>query len=491
LERQVLATIRRYEMLHGGDRVAVAVSGGADSVALFRLLQEFAPELGITLLLAHFNHQLRREESNADEHFVEDLARHANIVFIREREDVASAAKREGWNLEDAARRLRYQFLESIVASGRVTRVAVAHTADDQAETILGRLIRGTGISGLVGIHPVLGHIVRPLLDVRRSELRKFLERRGQGWREDSSNLDLRRLRARLRHRLLPVLECEFSGAVVGRLCELARIAGEEETFWIALEEDRFRACVEETPEGFSIAVPNLLAPLELVPPISALPNLDLRQVSRALSQRLIRRVLAQVQGDRFGFTAEHVEQVIRLANESASGRRIELPAGITVEKSFGRLLFGRADATARGAVLAETAETAAAYEYLVNLPQSGSATITVAELGRKFRLKVIDWPVLASDTKRVAQALDADRLHGPLVLRNWHPGDAYRPRGRGRVQKLKTMFLNARIALRERACWPVLTSAGKLVWASGMPPAEEFAAGAGTRAGLLIEEGV
>ena len=487
----MLATIRRCEMLRAGDRVAVAVSGGADSVALVRLLQDLATELGITLLVTHFNHGLRGEESDADEGFVADLARHANLALISERADVAATARREGWNLEDAARRLRYQFFESVVVSGRATRVAVAHTADDQAETILSRLIRGTGISGLVGIYRVVGHIVRPLLDVRRSELRQFLKQRSQSWREDSSNRDTRRLRARLRHQILPELEREFSSGVVSRLCELARLAGDEEIFWSALEEDRFRTWVTETPEGWSIAVTNLLTPLDLAHAAAALPGFDLRHVSRALTRRVVRRVLAQLHGDRFGFTALHVEQVIHLAGESASGQRIELPAGITVEKNFDRLVFRRAITTARGTSRRETASAAAPYEYVVNLPEKGSATITVAELGRKFRLKVIDWPVPASDTKRAAQALDADRLRSPLVLRNWHPGDAYRPCGRGRMQKLKTMFADARIAVRERARWPVLTSAGKLVWARGMPPAEEFAAGSGTRAGLVIEEGV
>ncbi len=491
LAQQVLATIRRYEMFRPGDRLAVAVSGGADSLALLRLLQDLAVELGITLLVAHFNHSLRGEESDADERFVADLARDAGLEFLSERADVAATARRHGWNLEDAARRLRYQSFERIVTSGRATRVAVAHTADDQAETILGRLIRGTGISGLAGIYPVVGHVVRPLLDIRRGELRGYLKQRRQTWREDSTNRDMQRSRARFRHQILPELEREFSSGVVGRLCELARLAGDEEVFWSALEEDRYRAWVTETPEGLSIAVRNLLAPLELAHAATALPGLDLRHVSRALTRRLVRRMLAQLHGDRFGFTARHVEQVIHLSGESASGRWIELPGGIRVEKSFDRLMFSRAIESGRGANRRETAGPTAAYEYVVSLPEKGSATITVAELGRKFRLKVIDWPVLASDTKRAAQALDADRLLSPLVLRSWHPGDAYRPRGRSRVEKLKRMFSDARIAVRERSRWPVLTSAGKLVWARGMPPAEEFAAGPGTRAGLVVEEGV
>lgn len=490
LEQQVLETIRRYRMCQAGDRVAVAVSGGADSVALLRVLEGLTVELGITLLVLHFNHQLRGAESDEDERFVAALARAANLEFASTRADVDAEARRHGWNLEDAGRRLRYEFFASVVESGRATRVAVAHTADDQAETVLARLIRGTGLTGLGGVYPVVGHVIRPLLEIRREELRKFLERRDESWREDPSNRDTRRLRARLRHGLLPELEREYSKAIVERCGELARLARDEEKFWTALVEDRFRALVSQTGEGLSIRCVDLLVPLPLsggAAPGSAPRGVE--ESSRALAQRLIRRVLAELRSDRQGITAQHVEQVIRLAGELLSGRRIELP-GVGVARSFDRLIFSCAKISGRKARGDETVPTSAAYEYVVELPRQGSTAVAVPELGRRFRLKLIDWPVPARDTTSIADvALDVDRLRNPLVLRNWRPGDAYRPRGRGRVLKLKKLFLAGRIAVGERASWPVLTSAGKLVWARGMPPAEEFAAHAETRTGLLIAE--
>ena len=490
LEQQVLETIRRYRLCKAGDRVAVAVSGGADSVALLRLLEDLAGELGITLLVLHFNHRLRGAESEADERFVAALARAANLEFMSSRADVAAEARRQGWNLEDAGRRLRYEFFAGVVESGHATRVAVAHTADDQAETVLGRLIRGTGFTGLGGIYPVVGHVVRPLLEIRRADLREFLEKRGESWREDPTNRDTRRLRARLRHQLLPELERDFSEAIVERCGELARLARDEEEFWTALVDDRFRAVISQAPEGLSVRCADLLTPLAFTSAASATsPVRNEEESSRALAQRLIRRVLAEVRNDRQGISAQHVGQVIHLASVLPSGRRIELP-GVVVERNFERLVFSPAKAAGRKSRSGETASTATGYEYRVELPRHGSTAIAVPELGRCFRLKLIDWPARARDTNSTAEvALDADRLRNPLVLRNWRPGDAYRPRGRGREQKLKKLFLDGRIAVRERARWPVLTSAGKLVWARGMPPAEEFAARAETRTGLLIAE--
>ena len=163
-----------------------------------------------------------------------------NLEFVIAREDVGAEAARQGWNLEDAARRLRYGFFDRVINEGKATHIAVAHTADDQAETLLAHLMRGTGPTGLAGIYPVAGAIVRPLLGTRRESLREYLRANGQTWREDSTNRDVRRTRARIREQLLPVIERDFSAAIVGHLGELARLAREEGNFWDALVEDRF-----------------------------------------------------------------------------------------------------------------------------------------------------------------------------------------------------------------------------------------------------------
>ena len=226
-------------MFHAGERIGVAVSGGADSVALLRVLADLRPELGIGLAVLHFNHQLRGSESDDDEHFVASLAEGLGMELLSGRGDVASTARERGWNLEDAARRLRYAFFSSVVAAGQVAKVAVAHTADDQAETVLARLVRGTGPSGLAAIYPIKGYVVRPLLRIRRHELRAELKLISQPWREDSSNQDLRRLRSKLRHQILPVLERELQPNIVGHLGRLAQMAREDEAFWTALVAER------------------------------------------------------------------------------------------------------------------------------------------------------------------------------------------------------------------------------------------------------------
>jgi tRNA(Ile)-lysidine synthase len=491
LEQSVLANIQSSRMLAAGNRVGVAVSGGADSVALLRLLDRLRDELGITLAVVHFNHDLRGAESEGDAAFVAKLAEALKLEFVSAREDVRAEAARQGWNLEDAGRRLRYGFFDQVVSEGRATHIAVAQTADDQAETLLAHVIRGTGPTGLGGIHPVAGAIVRPLLGTRRQILREYLRANGQTWREDSSNRDVRRTRARIREQLLPVLERDFSRAIVDHLSELGRFAREEGNFWDALVEDRFQTLARGDEGGIRVAVDALLTPLQLglANPASLTPaKYNELGPLRMLTERLIRRLYEGVRGDRRELGANHVEQVVQLARGSSSGHHVELPGEIIVLRIFGELIFSRRDAI-RASENNGTAQEASAYQYVVSLPLCGTATVSVPELGKCFRLKVIDWPVTESDTKRDANALDADLLRSPLILRNWRPGDAYRPRGRRHEWKLKSMFLAGRVPSGDRMAWPVLESGGRVIWAQGMPAAEDFRARESTRTGVVIEE--
>ncbi|HXN72281.1 MAG TPA: tRNA lysidine(34) synthetase TilS [Candidatus Acidoferrales bacterium] len=491
LEQAVLNNIRNARMIVPGDRIGVAVSGGADSVALLRILEDLQSDLGIILSVVHVDHMLRGEVSTSDAQFVADLAHDSGLEIVATREDVAAEAARHGWNLEDAARRLRYAFFERVCAEGQTTRIAVAHTAQDQAETVLAHLIRGTGPAGLAGIYPTAGFVIRPLLRTDRQDLRDYLRAKNQAWREDATNRDTRRLRARIREQLLPVLERDFTTAIVAHLGELARLSGEQEAFWSAIVEDRYHNFARVAGDAVTIQVRDLLMPFEISATHTPAPSVISSETAplRALTERLIRRLYEGVRGDRKDLLAQHVEQVIHLATESASGSRLELPGNIIVERVFGKLTFSLLDSSCRSLTAYETDARANTYQYAVSLPNTGAAVVSIPELGSCFRLKVIDWTLQPSDTKSDGEALDASLLRGSLILRNWRPGDAYRPFGRHQARKLKQMFLADRIPLRDRARWPVLECGGQVVWTRGMAPADDFCARPRTQVGVLIEE--
>jgi len=493
LYRRVLDTIGRHAMIRPGGRIGIGVSGGADSVAMLRILSELRTQLGVAVLVLHFHHQLRGAEADEDERFVKALAAEFHLEFESGRTDVAGEARLHGWNVEDAARRLRYQFFTSVAETRGLDRVAVAHTANDQAETVLSHLLRGTGLTGLAGIYPVSGLIIRPLLALGREELREFLSESGQTWREDATNQDTSRMRARIRHQLIPLLLRDFDPAAVTRLSRLAKHAREDETFWRWLEEERFHALItRESSAAISLSVADLLSPFPPLIRADSAANGKAASSSSpamALTRRLVRRIFAELRGSREQLTSRHVDYVIDLATKSQSGARIDLP-GVSVERIFDRLSFTNVSAALDAAQEDETALRNRDFAYTVSRPgRLESASIVVTEIHRRFILKMVDWPSAPRDTVLGRGALDFDRVQWPLILRNWRPGDSYRPHGSRRVRKLKRLLLESRVPRSARGSWPVLTSEGKVIWASGYPVAEELAPHPGTQFGLVIGE--
>jgi tRNA(Ile)-lysidine synthase len=477
----VRVAIQKQGLLRAGERVGVAVSGGADSVALLLLLLELREKLGVVLSVVHFNHKLRGKASEADAQFVAKLAAKHGLPFHAGHADVAAKAKRDKTNLEDTARRVRYEFFATLVDAKHLDKIAVAHTMDDQAETVLAHILRGTGLAGLGGIHPVVGHVVRPLLTVRRADLRTYLRSGKQSWREDVTNRDVTKMRARLRKKLMPILERQFQPAVVEHLATLAELAREDEAFLDALVDDRMRRCVERGAGCAKISTSDLLN-------FSGKKDFTTEGTENAeknfaVSGRIVRRIVGEVKPRGGQLGAEHVRAVVELAERGENGKRLQLPGGLAVRREHDLLIFSAAEdkKTTKGREARE-------FEHAINL--DGEETdICVPEVGCVFRLKVIDWPAKRGETTKRESVLDRDALRSPLVLRNWRPGDRFQPVGHRNAHKLKRLLNRKQIGRGERERWPVLTSGGVLVWVRGFPVAAEFAASERTRAGILITE--
>jgi tRNA(Ile)-lysidine synthase len=493
MEQGLLNTVRgaiqKQGLLRAGERVGVAVSGGADSVALLLLLAELRKQLGIVLSVVHFNHKLRGKDSDGDERFAAKLAEKYGLAFHAGRADIAAEAKSRKANLEDTARRARYDFFARFVEDGRVDKVAVAHTADDQAETVLAHILRGTGLAGLGGIHPTIGHVVRPLLGVRRAELRAYLRSKKQTWREDSTNRDTTRMRARIRKKLLPILEKQFQPAVVQHLTTLAELARADEAFLEALVEERVRTCIEKGTNSATIRARDLLD-FRAYTTREEKANADTQRALRsaeeknfAISGRIVRRIVGELKPREGQLNAEHVRAVLDLAVRGENGKCLSLPGGVEVRREYDRLIF-----CARDSVGVANRRKTVEFERAINL-RDMRADVSVPELGCVFRFRVIDWPAKRGDTIEREFVLDRDALQSPLVLRSWRAGDKLRPSGHRSAHKLKRLLNQKRVSRWERDGWPVLTSGGALAWARGFPAAAGFAASEKTRSGVVITE--
>jgi tRNA(Ile)-lysidine synthase len=479
---KVRGAIEKQDLLRAGERVGVAVSGGADSVALLLLLVELR-KLGVVLSVVHFNHKLRGKHSEGDEKFAAKLAEKYELAFHGGNADVAARAKRDKKNLEDTARQSRYQFFTALIEGGHLDKVAVAHTADDQAETVLAHILRGTGITGLGGIHPRVGKIVRPLLGVRRAELRAYLKSKKQTWREDASNRDTTRMRARIRKKLMPVLEKQFQPAVVEHLGTLAELAREDEAFLDALVTERMRACVEKDRRRRKISIGDLAAKKKKDFNTEDTENTEDTKKSVGISRRMVRRIVGELKPREGQLNAAHVGSILELAQTGENGKCLQLPGGVQVRREHDSLVF----CVAGGGV---KSRESAPLEFEHNIKLDGlTANVSVPELSCVFRFRVIDWPAKRGDTIEKGYVLDRDALQSPLVLRNWRPGDKLRPCGHRSAHKLKRLLNEKRVSRWEREGWPVLTSGEALVWTRGFPVAAEFAAGEQTRRGMVVTE--
>ena len=438
------------EHLRAGMRLGVAVSGGADSVALLHALAARQQELGLVLRVLHMHHGIRGTEADGDAQFVERLANGLGVRFLRRDVKVPERVEEELETVEEAARKLRYAWFDELLCGGDLDAVATAHTLNDQAETVLLKLMRGAWTEGLAGIFPVLerecGVIVRPLLKTRRSEIEAWLRRSGLDWREDSSNREVKYARNRVRHHLLPLLE-EYNPQIWSHLGHMAEIAQDDEAYWQA---------------ELARLLPSILLPGKPVRgggrassthPDETSVGMEVERL-RALHAALRRRVLrAAAEGLGCHLNFDQTELLLEMC-EGKAGRRQTLTAEVRAERSPRELRLVRSRSS-------KTGEQA---EYDVAIPGE-----VVAEA---YGLRL---------TASVSHG-DFSGLHAKL--RGHKPGDRVRLRYSSSFKKVKEVLERMRVPSGERADWPVLECQGEIVWMRGA----DVVSGIGESAGFRIE---
>ena len=454
IEREIRAAVARHGLIAPGDRVLAGCSGGPDSVALVALLLGLREEMRLEVVVAHFDHRLR-PDSAADAAFVEGLARRWVLPFVAGSKDVRGEARRLRLNLEEAARELRYGFLREAARRAGATKIATGHTMDDQAETFLMRLFRGTGLTGLAAIGPLAGPagcpVIRPLLGVRRAAVEAYLRAEGLPFRTDASNLDRKFLRNRVRLDLLPELEREYAPRLVEHLAALASLAREEDELLDAFVRELADEFITRTGGEPALDVRTLA----LVPP--------------ALARRVAREFIREVKGDLRSVTSADIASLLGLRD----GRVRTFRKGLVLRREEGRLVrVRRPPPAARG----------------FEVRWGGRGEVRAA--GMTFRGRTLAReaaPPLEGDDARRA-LLDRAKLRFPLVLRSRRPGDLYRPLGAPGRKKLKEVLRARGVPLRERDRRPVFLSGGEIVWVPGCPVAEKFKVGRGTDRIFLVE---
>ncbi|MGM9578272.1 MAG: tRNA lysidine(34) synthetase TilS [Evtepia sp.] len=439
LPGRVLAFARDLEMLPPGATVLCALSGGADSMALLTCLRELAGDQGFTLLAAHYNHQLRGEESQRDEAFVTGWCKTHAVPLTVGRGDVAAEAARQGRGIEETARAMRYAFLEKTAKAVGADRIATAHNGDDNAETLLLHLVRGTGLDGLAGIPPARGPFVRPLLETTRQEIEAYLALRGVPWIQDSSNADPTYARNRIRRDVMPVLR-DLNPAFSRTLAANLRHIRAD------------RAYLEELAEPVS-------GKAQWKDGSPVLEAAALASLPRPVAVRAVKQVLARL--GRHQISAVHLDQILDLDGPS---HRLDLPQGLTVRREYDTLVF--------------------------SLDQADDPPLFPVEIPGEGTYRLGDWrlelrPCLCPEHPVQGPYqwyLRREALTFPLEARTRQTGDTLRLPGR-RQKPLKKWYIDEKIPRLSRDTLPVLADAQGLVAAAGLGPDERFLAAPGTPA--------
>jgi tRNA(Ile)-lysidine synthase len=461
LLKKVHETIKKYSMFSKGDNVLIGLSGGADSVCLTVILDKLKDNFNLSLYAVYVDHGLRPEETKKEQIFCRSLCEKLDIGFCVKSVNAKSYAQQEKLNLQEAARELRYQVFEEVSKKINTTRIALAHNADDQAETVLMRLLRGAGSKGLSGIPPVRGKIVRPLIEIERKEIEDFLIHNPElqalnsklPFMIDSSNLKTDYLRNWIRLKIIPQLKKENPSLVysIGRSAEILR------------DEDAYlENMVAKTLKGLISRKTGNSIELSLSP---------LKNMEKPILRRVLRKAVKEIRGTERGVDFIHIEDMINLIKNSKSGDTISLLNKIRAIKGYSTLLL--------------TVDTPLKLKTRIfNVP----GEVFLEEKGIILKAEISDSIENTVNGKDTA-AFDYENLTYPLIVRKREKGDYFYPLGFGRRKKLQDFFVDNKIPKEERDTVPIVISGRDIIWIVGYRMDERFKAKKDTKRFLIIRK--
>jgi tRNA(Ile)-lysidine synthase len=506
LDRIAMQTVRKYSMIGYGDGVVVGVSGGPDSVALLHFLSSIAPQYNLRLHVAHVNHMIRGASADEDERFVEELARSLGIPVTVERVDVPRLARQLGVTVEDAGRDARYGLYRKICVQRGFSRAAVAHHADDQAETVLMRILRGAGLRGLAGIPPIRKldegiSVIRPFIEVSREQIEQYCEKRRLATRTDPTNVDTQYFRNKVRCELLPLLEREYNSNIRAGLARLARLASSDEQY---LEEQAVRLLDAARAAVLGSAG---AADLRRREPQVELDREMMRQAAEPVASRAFALAFAEAAGDRRDLYWPNIDDMAALARTGNVGNSIDLPGSLRARLTYDTIIIERVAEPARegadepGALAESTAEQIdvpvrvpgamplawaqvtvyaacgerSALERAPGAHADPDADTSIEELACMANRALADsgfrgLRVDASGIGRKWAVFDADRVDpDALVVRRWRAGDRIRPLGMAGAKKLSDLFVDEKVPRPVRSRLAVLAMGDEALWVVGV----------------------
>lgn len=470
LVKKVTETIEKYNMIEEGDKVIIAVSGGPDSICLFDILNRIKDQLKISLVIAHVHHGIREKEADLEARFVRLKSFHLNLPFEQRTVSVPEIAKAKGLSVEQAGRVERYKFFKELLNKYQAQKIALGHHADDQAETMLMRLIRGSGLRGLVGIPAKRDVFIRPIIECTRQEIEEHCRLNKISYCTDSSNREPNYLRNKIRLELIPFLNKEFHPAIVKNLLQLQTIIRDELSFWEEITEQYYRkALLKEVSEQV------------------ILNSKILRNWSPGIQRTVIRRALKHLNHYLEDIQFNHIEAVRLMCLKDEGEKYLYLPGGLRVRKNYEEIFFG----PARNIPISGKDKEIEALESELTVGQETE----IHNLGLKFITKLYDcnnvnFEKLSKEITKNEVYLDYHKLNLPLKIRNRKPGDKFQPLNSNFYKKVKSFFIDQKVKRHNREkIMLVVDSTNRIVWIAGYQADNRFKITKNTKKILYIEQ--
>lgn len=437
--QKIKKTIEKFSMLKKGDHVVVAVSGGADSVALLSVLNSLKDELGIAVSAAHMDHMIRGDESKKEMGFVQSLAAGMGVECVAEARDVSAVKNDDGLSLQEAAREVRYEFFRETLNKLKADKVATGHHGDDQVETALMWFIRGASLKGLSGMPPVReGLFIRPLIGVTRKEIEQYLKENNIEYINDTSINEPQYLRNDIRHNLLPLLRKEYNPQIDDAILRMTNLLRQDDEFLERNAKQAVDDCILESDDDLCVSIEKI------------------KEYPEVLHGRMIMDMVSRIKGDTRGITFKHVDSVCGLISGGPS-KVVQLPQGLCVWREYDKLIF----------TYKKEQETQFKFSY-DRLPES----VVIEKSGIKLFFNVLENPdveKLLKQREPGTEFLDFDEIRFPLVVRSVLPGDRFYPLGMEHSRKLKDFFIDLKIPVCDRSRIPLLVSEGRIACLCGL----------------------
>ncbi|HHW58455.1 MAG TPA: tRNA lysidine(34) synthetase TilS [Clostridia bacterium] len=451
---KVLLTIKKYKMIDKNDKIVLGVSGGPDSLCMLDILYNLKDIFHLDLYVVHVNHMIRGEEAKRDAQFVEKMCHSLKLPFFLFEKDVRKIAKEMRYSEEEAGRYVRYQVFDEVLKKIKGNKIAVAHNKNDVVETVLLNLIRGSGMAGLIGIKPVNGNIIRPLIELEREEIERYLKERGLQAVIDFTNYQEVYKRNKIRLNLIPYIDEMFEVNIAENIYRMATILLEENDY-LERESERIFEAICEFKEG------------EVVADIEKLKFQHL-----AIQRRLIRFMYQKLKGDIYGLEYIHVEDVLKLLDKPTSSK-VNLPFEIEALKSYNNLIIRKTKKKEDKNFWAK-----------LNIP----GVTEVSSVGQ-FKTNILFVKDIEKlDMGKYIKFFDYDKVKGDVIVRNRLPGDVFSPLNMGGSKKLKEFFIDEKIPREERDNIPLIAINNEIMWIVGYRMSDKFKVDKNTRKILVIE---